>query len=89
MIRPTTTSDAARSAMLQASGRPPGGNGNPHMAGAELAHKSSANFSLRDRINEMANRDQEDWKYLTDVLRKLVTQRQADLDYLKRLLGVE
>ena len=81
----------ARAAMLQATGKPStGGNGNvADMAAAELTHKSVANFSLVDRINEMANRDQEDWRFLTETLRKFVSQRRADLDYLERLLGTK
>jgi len=77
--------DSALSAMLKAQGRPdkspmPGPSSNGKQAAA-------AALSLIDRINEMANRDQEDWRYLIDTLRKFVAQRRADLDYLERLLG--
>ena len=83
-------SEEAKLAMMQAPGRPVvQGNGKPaDMAAAELSRKSAANsLTLFDRINEMASRDAEDWRWLTDTLRKFVAQRRTDLDYLERLLG--
>ena len=70
---------ALAAAMRSAPGKPVATNGKP----AEVA----GTLTLIDRINEMANRDQEDWRWLTDTLRKFVAQRRADLDYLERLLG--
>jgi len=70
---------ALAAAMRSAPGKPAATNGKP----AEVA----GTLTLIDRINEMANRDQEDWRWLTDTLRKFVAQRRADLDYLERLLG--
>jgi len=46
-------------------------------------------LTLMDRVREMANRDQEDWRYLEETLRKFVAQRRSDLDYLERLLGTK
>jgi hypothetical protein len=78
--------ESALSAMLRKPPAKPvsmtGGNGSATAA-------ATAAPSLIDRINEMANRDQEDWRYLTDTLRKFVAQRRADLDYLDRLLGTK
>ena len=83
------TREQAIKAMLQAPGKP---HGKPaDMAAAELSRKSAATATLTliDRIDEMANRDAEDWRWLTDTLRKFVAQRRADLDYLERLLGTK
>ena len=94
----TIQADAAREqmtkamTMLHAPGKPQPSNGKPaDKAAAELSRKSAATATLTliDRIDEMANRDAEDWRWLTDTLRKFVAQRRADLDYLERLLGTK
>jgi hypothetical protein len=82
--------DSAIAAMRASSGRPAGSNGKPaDMAAAVDKSAAAPSYTLIDRINEMANRDAEDWRYLTDTLRKFVAQRRADLDYLERLLGTK
>jgi len=61
----------------------------PGPAGNGQQAAKPASLTLMDRINEMATRDQEDWRYLSETLRKFVAQRRADLDYLERLLGTK
>ena len=91
----TIQADAAREqmtkamTMLHAPGKPQPSNGKPaDKAAAELS-RDTATLSLINRIDQMALRDAEDWRWLTDTLRKFVAQRRADLDYFERLLGTK
>ena len=88
----TTQAEVVREqmkAMLQAPGKPQASNGKPASVAAVDKSAATASLSLIDRIGEMANRDAEDWRWLSDTLRKFVAQRRADLDYLERLLGTK
>lgn len=69
--------------------RAPGKFDKPDKPAAAGNGRQAAALTLMDRINEMAQRDAEDWRYLADSLRKFVAQRRADLDYLERLLGTK